>query len=329
MLHAISQLTQDVHRNVGGTLSHKVNTHALASDEPHHLLDFIDHCLRCVLKEHVRLIKEEDELGTFHVAHFGQGGVELRHEPQQESAVEFGAHHQFVGRQHAHYAFAAITLQQIHDVERRLSEKLVAALVFQPQNGTLDSSHGGRGDSAILCGVFLGMLAHIVQQRAQVLQVVEQPSVVVGNVESDGEHAGLSLIQLEQACQQVGPHLRHRGAHGVPLLAIDIIESNRARLELRGVKSEFRQSLLDEAAHLSGLADARQVALHVGHEAWHSRLAETFGHHLQRHRFSRTRGTGYESVTVGHFTDNTDGSVGPMGNVKPLLLCKHVFDRFN
>ena len=37
---------------------------------------------------------------------------------------------------------------------------------------------------------------------------------------------------------------------------------------------------------LAGLADARQIALHVGHEDRHADRAEALGHALQRHRLA-------------------------------------------
>lgn len=49
------------------------------------------------------------------------------------------------------------------------------------------------------------MVVHIVQQRAQVLEIVEQQSAVVRNAENDLQNARLRLAQAENAGEQLGP----------------------------------------------------------------------------------------------------------------------------
>ena len=55
-----------------------------------------------------------------------------------------------------------------------------------------------------------------------------------------------------------------------------------------------------------------------------TRLAERFGHHLQRDRFSRTRGTRYQSMTVGHFTNDAQRPSLAMGDVKSMFSVVHI-----
>ena len=79
------------------------------------------------------------------------------------------------------------------------------------------------------------LLAHLVDDAAQVLEVedlhlvVAGLALVLGPFERDVEHALLRLGQLEQARQQQRPHLLHGGAHGVALLAQHVPERDRER----------------------------------------------------------------------------------------------------
>ena len=142
MLHTVAQLSEDGLGDVCGALGDEVDAHSLASDESDDLLDLIHHGFGGVLEEHVRLVEEEDEFWFVKVAHLGKGGVEVRHQPEQECGVEFGLHHQFVGCQDVHDALAAFGLEQVHDVERRFAEELVGALSLELQQRALDGADG-------------------------------------------------------------------------------------------------------------------------------------------------------------------------------------------
>ena len=108
------------------------------------------------------------------------------------------------------------------------------------------------------------------------------------------------------------------------LFAIHVEEACRTAVELWVLNTELRATFLDEAAHLSSLADARKVAFHVGHEARHTRLAEGLSEHLQGDSLTRTRGTGYQAVTVGHLANHIDVSVVAMRDVELMVVCVHV-----
>ena len=238
MLHAVAQLAEDVLGDVGGALGDEVDADALGADEADDLLNLVEQGLRGVGEEHVGLIEEEDELGQGQVAHLGQRGVELREEPEQKRRVELGLHHQLVGSQHVHDALAALGLHQVVDVERGLAEELVGALGLQLQQGALDGADGGRRDVAIGRRVLLGMLRNVVEHRPQVLQVEDHQAALVGHAEDDVQHAVLRLVQSQQAREQLGPHLRDGGTHGMALLAVDVEEAHGTRLEFRHVRSE-------------------------------------------------------------------------------------------
>ncbi len=159
------------------------------------------------------------------------------------------------------------------------------------------------------------MVGHIGQHRAQVLQVNQQKSLVVSHLEDDIQHAGLDVVEPHQARKQLRTHVGDGGAHRVALLAEYIEELHRAALELRVFNAEFRAALLDKAAHGAALADAGEVALHIGHETGNAGLAEGLGQHLQRDGFTGTGGTGNQAVAVGHLSTDGDGAVGAVRHV--------------
>ena len=103
------------------------------------------------------------------------------------------------------------------------------------------------------------------------------------------------------------------------LLPENIEETYWTACELRVGNAEFCTSLLNESAHFSGLADAGEVSLHVGHEARDARLAECLGEDLEGDSLSGTGGSGNEAVSVGHLSANRNRTFRPMGYVQPVL----------
>ena len=103
--------------------------------------------------------------------------------------------------------------------------------------------------------------------------------------------------------------------------AKDCIEATEIILE----EKELRKALLDETGELAHLADAAQVALHVGHETRHAGLAEGFGQHLQGDGLAGAGGAGDEAVAVRHLADDGDRAVGGVGYVQPAFFIKHVY----
>ena len=99
------------------------------------------------------------------------------------------------------------------------------------------------------------------------------------------------------------------------LFAIHIVKAHGTGLELWILNTELGQSLFNKTAHFASLADAREVAFHVGHEAGYSRLTESFGHDLQGDRFARTGGTGDKTMAVGHFSFDRKRSISAMGDI--------------
>jgi len=54
------------------------------------------------------------------------------------------------------------------------------------------------------------------------------------------------------------------------------------------------------AFDMAALADAGEIALHIGQEHGHAHVAERFGQFLQRDGFARAGGAGDQAVAVGH-----------------------------
>ncbi len=222
MLHAVAELAEHGVGHVGRILRDEVHAHALGADQPHHLLHLLQQRRRRVVEQQVRLVEEEGQLRLVQVAHLGQVLEQLRQHPQQEGRIQLGSVEQLVGRQDIDHALAAHGLHQVGNVEHRLAEKLVGALLLQPDQAALDGADAGRRDVAVLVGVLGRMLANVLQHRAQVLGVEQRQAGVVGDPEDEVEHAGLDVVELQHARQHQRAHVGHGGAHRVALFAVDV-----------------------------------------------------------------------------------------------------------
>ena len=85
MLDTVSELAENAIRYVGRTLGHEIDSDSLAPDQAYNLLDLVGQSLRCVVKQHVRLVEEEHKLREIHVADLREGDVKLGKQPKQES----------------------------------------------------------------------------------------------------------------------------------------------------------------------------------------------------------------------------------------------------
>ena len=167
------------------------------------------------------------------------------------------------------------------------------------------------------------MFADVVEHGAEVLHVEDEQAAVVGDAEDDVEDAVLRLVEAHEAGEELRPHLAHCGADGVPLLAEDVEEADGAGLELRVGDAEGVLAFLDEGGHLTRLADAAEVAFHVGHEAGHAGLAEGFGQHLEGDGLAGAGGAGDEAVAVGHAAVDAEVALVAVGNVELAVVGVH------
>ena len=138
----------------------------------------------------------------------------------------------------------------------------------------------------------------ILEQRLQVLQVDQRQLVVVGELESDVEHAFLGVVKVHQPRQEQRPHLRDGGADRMPLLAEQIPEDDRVGLVVDRV-ADLLGPRLDPAFGLALLGDAGEIALHVGAEDRHAGVGEALGEALQGDGLAGAGGPGDEAVAVG------------------------------
>lgn len=74
-----------------------------------------------------------------------------------------------------------------------LAEEHISALVLDGDERAQDGADRLRGDLAVGGLVFLGMLGHVVEHGAQILEVDQQELLVIGDAEHDVEHALLHV----------------------------------------------------------------------------------------------------------------------------------------
>ena len=208
-------------------------------------------------------------------------------------------------------------LEEVGDVEHRLAEEAVAALRADLHQAALDRADARRADVAVLGLELGGVVADVLQHRPQVLQVEQQQAVVVGDLEHQLQHALLDLVEVEHPRHQERPHVADRGAHRMALrrlrVGVDVPERGRAgggRLRLDAALLQHRREL---RADRSGLGDAGQVALDVGHEDRHAAPAEGLGEGLQGDGLAGAGGAGDQAVPVGHLRQQEAFDAGVAG----------------
>src|SRR5690606_25776992 len=163
---------------------------------------------RGVVEQQVRLVEDEHQLRLFQIADFRQLLEQLRQQPQQEGGVQARLQDQLRGGEDADHAAAVVVdPHDVGQVQRRLAEELLAAVLLQAQQGALDRGDGRGADQAVGGRYLLAFPGHQVEQGAQVVQVQQQQAAVVGQLEHDVQDAGLGVVQLQDARQQGGAHL--------------------------------------------------------------------------------------------------------------------------
>jgi hypothetical protein len=174
--------------------------------------------------------KKKTSFGLVRVAHLGQLLEELGQQPQQEGRVEPRRAHQPVGHQDVDPPRPS-GVGRIRSASSSAGspKKRGRALVLEHQQLALDRADEA-GDVAVAQRQLARVLAEKDQHRLQVLEVEQRQPLLVGDAEGDVEHALLRLGQLQQARQQQRPHLGHRGAHRVALLAEEVPEHHREAL---------------------------------------------------------------------------------------------------
>ena len=308
MLDSVAQLAQHAHGDIRRGLGDEVHPHALGADQPHHLLDLLQQGLGAVAKKQVRLIEEEHHAGLVQVALLGQQLVQLGKHPQHEGGVHGRMQEQLVRRQDVDHAPAfLVQLQPVRQIQRRLAEEAVAALILQHRHRPLDGPHRSGGHVAVIQRVIPGVLAQVGQHGLEVLQIHKEHALVIRHAEEDVHDPGLGLVQPQHPGQQNRAHLADGGAHGMPLLAIHVPEHRGEVLIPEAGHAAAAQPLGQRIAVLAGHGHASQVTLHIAEEHRHAHGREALGQHLQGHRLARARRTGDQAVAVGHLRQQAHG----------------------
>jgi hypothetical protein len=238
-------------------------------------------------------------------------------QPEQEGGVERRGVDQLFGSQHVDDAAAVgVDLHQVGDVEHRFAEELVAALLFERQQAALDGADGGGGDVAVFGGEVLGVVADVLDHGAQVLEVEQEQALVVGDLEDQLQHAGLGVVQVEQAGEQQRPHVGDGGAHRHAVFAEDVPEGDGVGVGLEAFEAEVGDALEQLFRGIAGGAHAREVALHVGHEDGHAGIGQALGDGLQGDRLAGSRGAGDQAVAVGHLRQQGRVAVFGFGEIQ-------------
>ena len=305
MLHPVAQLPKDILRHIRRVLGDEIDPHPLRPDQPRHLLHLGHQRLGRIVKQQMRLVKEEDELRLVRVAHLRQRLEQFRQQPQQEGRIKPRAVHQLVRRKDVDPPRpAAIHQHQIRQIQRRLPEQLRAPFVLQHQKPPLDRPDRGRRHQPIARRDRLGILPDEDQQRLQVLQIQKRQPLLIRQTEGHVQHALLRFRQFQKPRQQKRPHLRHRRPDRMPLFPEQVPEHHR-KGAIGQVQPDLGRPFHEGPVQLVRLrprrAKARQVALHIGHEHRHPGGREPFGHDLQRDRLARPRRPGDQPVAVAVF----------------------------
>ena len=167
----------------------------------------------------MRFVEKEDQLRFLRIAHFRQLFEKLGQHPQQKRGIQFRRANQFVGRQDVDHALPLrIRLHQVVEVQRRFAEEFLAALLLNLDQPALDRADARRRNISVL-GLEIGrMLAHVLQHGLRVLEIQQQQPVVVGNFEDQRQHAGLRVVQIQQAAEKQRAHFAKpwRAPGGLP-----------------------------------------------------------------------------------------------------------------
>ena len=323
MLDTVGELGQHVAGDIAGALGDEVDADGLGADELDDLDDLLQQGFGHAVKEQVRLVEEEDHLGLVEIAHFGQALKELGQHPEQEGGVHRGALDELLAGEDVDVAAAVyVGGHPVADVQLRLAEEELTALLLEGEQGALDSADAGGGDVAVLHGELSPVLAHELEHGAQVLQVQEQQAVIVGYFEDNVQNAGLNLGQAQQTRQEHRAHGAHGHAHRVAHFAEDVPEAGGIGVVGKAVDAEALDPRLHVGAVPAGLAHAGQVALDIGQEDRDAHLGEGLGHDLHGDGLAGAGGARDQAVAVCHVRQQEQ----PLVRLRQpdFILCKHV-----
>src|SRR4029077_10138454 len=190
VLHTIAELGENLVRHVERILRYEIDPDAFRADQTDHLLDLVEQGLRRFVEQQMRFVEEEAKLRLGRIADLGQFLEQLRQQPQQEGGIEPRALHQLVGCQDIDEA-AAIPVGTDEVLQRQsgLAEELAPTLVLQDQKLALDGADRRLRHVPVLHGQFGGMVRDEAENSAQILEIEDYQSLLVGDPEADIDHA--------------------------------------------------------------------------------------------------------------------------------------------
>ena len=212
---------------------------------------------------------------------------------------------------------ALVDLEKVLELQGRLAEEKIATLRTQLQQRALDRSNRRLRHITVGQSQFFGALSNVDQHPLQIVEVEQQHSVLVGDVEGDGEDAFLDLIEIHQTGKEQRPHLCDRRADRMTLVAEQV-----PQLHGRSVVMPFGNTDLRSARgkDLMGLARGRsrhgksgEIALHIRNESRDSGCTKPFDDALERHSLAGSCCPGDQAVPIGpgEFELLRIGSAGP------------------
>ena len=138
-------------------------------------------------------------------------------------------------------------------------------MLLKRQQAALNGTNACRRNIAVVGGELAGVFTDPCEQCAQVLQIEQQQTIVIGNLECECQHACLGVVQIENAREQYRPHFRNRRPHRVTLRAEHIPQRYRAG---RGCVWQLQQfyPFLNLGVGLARLRNTGEVTFDVGHE---------------------------------------------------------------
>ena len=299
MLDAIAKLAQHRVGHVARILCDEVDADPLRANQAHHLLDLVQQDLRRIVEQQMRFVEKEYELRLVGVADLRQPLVELGQEPQQHRRIELRRAEEPIRCEDVDDAASPARLEQILDVQHRLADEAIGALLLERQQSALDCANRGGGYIAVTGRELLRVVADVAEQRAQIFQVEQQQTVVVGKFESERQHARLGVVELQNSGPQQRSEIAGRRANRVALLAENVPENGRKAGETRRLDADELQPLLELRRGHAGLAHTSQVTLDVRHEDRNADGREALGDDLQRDGLPGAGRAGDEAVAVG------------------------------
>ena len=323
MLHARPELREHLARDVLRRLGDEEDADTLGPDEPDRLRDLREEVLRRVAEQQVRLVEEEHELRLLGVAHLGEGVEEVGEQPHEERRVEgrlvLDARH----LEQTDDALAGrVEADEVGGVDLGFAEEDVGALVGEGDELPQDHPDGGARQPAELLQFALAVVAREVgEDRAQVTQVEERQTRLIGVVEDETEAGLLRGVETEDLAQQQRAECGDGGADRDALADAAEREVLRRRGGRRPVLADAAGAVEELLVRLPRGRDAREVTFDVSGEHGDAGGRELLDEALERAGLPGSGGAGDEPVPVHDAERDADLH---RGHRFPVDQCSHL-----